>query len=88
VVFSRIHDRQAIIEPLSKTSGGKDRGFLSFEDNDLAVEWCEDRLFCTTTPPPDSVTSLADFPLFRGISAPLLEQVETVTCTQGYAAEE
>jgi glutaminase len=88
VVFSRIHDRQAIIEPLSKTSGGKDRGFLSFEDNDLAVEWCEDRLFCTTTPPPESVTSLADFPLFRGISAPLLEQVETVTFTQSYAAGE
>ena len=88
VVFSRIHDRPAIIEPLSKSTGNGDRGFLNFEDNDLAVEWCENRLFCIAHPPPASITSLADFPLFKGLPEALIQQVEAVTCFQDYAAGE
>ena len=88
VVFSRIHDRPAIIDPLSKSSGNGDRGFLNFEDNDLAVEWCENRLFCTATPPPASVESLIDFPLFKGVPETLMKQVEAVTRRQDYAAGE
>lgn len=86
VVFSRIHDRRAVVEPLSRTAG--DRGFLSFEDNDLAVEWCENRLFCTTTPPPESVTALADFPLLRGVPGSLLQPVEALIRPQAYAPGE
>ena len=44
VVCSRIRDRQAIMGPLRKAARKGDRGFLVFEDNDLAVEWCENRL--------------------------------------------
>ena len=88
VVFSRIHDRPAIIDPLSKSSGNGDLGFLNFEDNDLAVEWCENRLFCTATPPPASVESLIDFPLFKGVPETLIKQVEAVTRRQDYAAGE
>ena len=88
VVFSRIHDRPAIIDPLSKSSGNGDLGFLNFEDNDLAVEWCENRLFCTATPPPASVESLIDFPLFKGVPETLMKQVEAVTRRQDYAAGE
>lgn len=88
VVFSRIHDRPAIIDPLSKSSGNGDLGFLNFEDNDLAVEWCENRLFCTSTPPPASVESLIDFPLFKGVPETLMKQVEAVTRRQDYAAGE
>ena len=88
VVFSRIHDRPAIIDPLSKSSGNGDRGFLNFEDNDLAVEWCENRLFCTATPPPASVESLIDFPLFKGVPETLMKRVEAVTRRQDYAAGE
>lgn len=88
VVFSRIHDRPAIIDPLSKSSGNGDLGFLNFEDNDLAVEWCENRLFCTVTPPPASVESLIDFPLFKGVPETLMKQVEAVTRRQDYAAGE
>ena len=88
VVFSRIHERSAIIEPLGKSTGNGDRGFLNFEDNDLAVEWCENRLFCTASPPPVSVTSMADFPLFSGVPEALMKQVEAVTRLQSYAAGE
>ena len=86
VVFSRIHDRRAIVEPLSRTAG--DRGFLSFEDNDLAVEWCENRLFCTATPPAERVTALNGFPLFRGVADSLLQPVEALIRTQDYAPGE
>jgi CRP-like cAMP-binding protein len=88
VVFSRIHERPDITEPLSKSAGNGDRGFLSFEDNDLAVEWCENRLFCMASPPPDRVASLAGFPLFKGVHEALLREVEAVTCSQSYAPGE
>lgn len=88
VVFSRIHDRQAIVEPLRKSACNGDRGFLGFEDNDLAVEWCENRLFCTASPPPSRVASLSDFPLFNGVPEPLMKQVEAVTRSRTYAAGE
>jgi len=88
VVFSRIHERSAIIDPLGKSAGNGDRGFLNFDDNDLAVEWCENRLFCTATPPPDSVASLTGFPLFKGVPEALMKQVEAVTRHQNYAAGE
>jgi len=88
VVFSRIHERQSIVEPLRKSACSGDRGFLGFEDNDLAVEWCENRLFCTASPPPSRVASLAGFPLFKGVPEPLMKQVEMVTRPQVYAPGE
>jgi glutaminase len=88
VVFSRIHDRQSIVEPLRKSACNGDRGFLSFEDNDLAVEWCENRLFCTTIPEPGRVASLADFTLFKGVPESLMKEVEAVTLSQTYAPGE
>ena len=88
VVFSRIHERQAIVEPLRKAACSGDRGFLSFEDNDLAVEWCENRLFCTVSPPPSSVASLAEFPLFKGVPDTLMKQVEAVTHSRSYTTGE
>ena len=84
VVFSRIHERQPIVDPLRKSACSGDRGFLSFEDNDLAVEWCENRLFCTASPPVSRVASLADFPLFKGVPEGLMKQVEGVTRSQVY----
>lgn len=88
VVFSRIHDRPTIVEPLRKSACAGDRGFLSFGDNDLAVEWCENRLFCTANQLPERVQSLADFPLFKGVPESLMKQVEAITRPQAYAAGE
>jgi len=89
VVFSRIHDRQFIIDPLSKATHSGDHGFLGFEDNDLAVEWCENRLFgITTSTVTAAPSSLAESPLFAGVPEALLRQVEAITTTQSFAMGE
>jgi glutaminase len=86
VVFSRIHNRPSIIDPLSKPVPGGDRGFLSFEDNDLAVEWCENRLFCDVAEKPSATGMLADSPLFAGVPEALMQEVMGVARPQRYAA--
>lgn len=88
VVCSRIHDRASILEPMRKSARKGDRGFLSFEDNDLAVEWCENRLFGETTRTPATVASLADSPLFKEVPDALIRQVEAATGSQVFASGE
>lgn len=90
VVFSRIHHRTAILKPLSKAAGRSDCGFLSFEDNDLAVEWCENRLLdaAQVERNPGSASGLPDAALFKGLPAALLEKVEAVSSQRVYASGE
>jgi glutaminase len=78
VVFSRIHQRPQISGPLRKSAGREDHGFLSFEDNDLAVEWCEHRLMAESDHQVPASATLADGPLFQGLPAPLLAELEAV----------
>ena len=85
VVCSRIRDHQAVMGPLRKAVRKGDRGFLVFEDNDLAVEWCENRLVQGLPPAAAATGSLADSLLFRGVPDALLRQVERVTQTRVYA---
>ena len=82
VVCSRIHARPAILGPLSKSASKEDRGFLGFEDNDLAVEWCENRLLCEVPSPVAAVHSLADSHLFRGVPERLMEKIEAISRSQ------
>lgn len=84
MVFSRIHARPAITHPMKRTLPKGDRGYLSFEDNDLAVEWCENRLLGTAAQAGTSFLSLADFLLFKGMPAALVEQVEATTRVQSF----
>ena len=68
VVFSRIRGRAVVEAALRRTLPEGDNGYLSFEDNDLALEWCEGRLLSAeaeTSPPEGTV---AGFPLFSGMS--------------------
>ena len=88
VVFSRIHNRKGIQDRLSKTSPAQDRGFLSFEDNDLAAEWCENRLWGEGQQMLHGVTQLAGFPLFAGVPDPLLGQLDEVMYRQSFAKGE
>ena len=88
VVCSRIHDRPAIMGLLRKAARKGDRGFLIFEDNDLAVEWCENRLLGNLPQPSVAKGSLADSVLFRGVPETLLRQVEAVTRSHVYAQGE
>jgi len=68
VVFSRIRGRAVVEAALRRTLPEGDNGYLNFEDNDLALEWCEERLLSAeaeTSPPEGTV---AGFPLFAGMS--------------------
>jgi len=85
VVCSRIHARPAIVEPLSKSTRKGDRGFLFFEDNDLAVEWCENRLFGETMLAPAKSASLAESPLFKGVPESLIKELDAATELRSYA---
>ena len=72
LVFSRIQGRQSIAGPLSRAARGNDRGYLSFEDNDLAVEWCENRLLQGMGDSTEDLVPLAQSPLLTGLDAEAL----------------
>ncbi len=84
VVCSRVRE-SAVLDPLSRSVRKDDRGFLVFEDNDLAGEWCENRLVPVV---PDETRTLADSVLFAGIPVELLREVEAATRVQDYAKGE
>lgn len=84
MVFSRIHGRPEVAGPLRRTAGKGDRGYLSFEDNDLAVEWCEDRLLGALSQWGEMRGSLADSVMFRGCKPELLASVEAITEVRHY----
>lgn len=85
-VYSRIRGRPAVLLALRRTLAEGDHGFLSFEDNDLAVEWCEDRLLVTHNVPPPRASALATFPLFAGIGAKALARLQPVMPSVVFAA--
>jgi glutaminase len=88
VVCSRVRDRRSIVDPLSKSARRGDRGFLFFEDNDLAVEWCENRLVGDVLPTAATTKTMADSLLLRGVPEALLRQVEAVARSHTYAQGE
>jgi glutaminase len=67
LVFSRIHGRAVVEAALRHALPEGDNGYLSFEDNDLAVEWCEDRLLESAAELSPHVSTVAAFPLFAGM---------------------
>ena len=67
-VFSRIRGRVVVEDALTRTLPDGSSGYLTFEDNDLAVEWCEDRLLESIAESPTRVSSLQAFPLFTGMA--------------------
>ena len=87
VMFSRIHARHTIASPMKKAVTRGDRGYLSFEDNDLAVEWCENRLFgksVESAETPTTYPSLANFSLFKGVPTDLTEAIEAACTLQWF----
>ena len=67
LVYSRIRGRAVVEDALTRTLPDGSKGYLTFEDNDLAVEWCEDRLLKAITEQPAPIDSLVPFPLFAGM---------------------
>lgn len=88
VVFSRIHGRHAIEHLLSTTAPKTDHGYLSFEDNDLAVEWCENRLLGDVQQATVSRVSLGECTLLKGLPPALLAQFEKTLAVKQFAPGE
>ena len=85
VVFSRIHGRHAIQHFLSTTAPKTDRGYLSFEDNDLAVEWCENHLLGDSVEDLARQVELADCAMLKGLAPELLALVEQVAMPRQFS---
>jgi len=85
VVLSRVRGRGHVEDPLRRALPRGDRGFLNFEDNDVAAEWCENRLFEEGMADPREVSLLADFPLFRRVPAELVEATAKLATLQRFA---
>lgn len=83
MVYSRIRARPEIERPLKRALRPGDTGYLSFEDNDLALEWCENRLLAGVTPAA-RVDDLGSFPLFARLAAPDLERVRKLLASEHY----
>lgn len=85
VVFSRIQERKGLMEPLRRNGVHRDRGFLCFEDNDLAVEWCENRLCGSETKRQITEAALGDFALFSGLPPEHLLLLDGIMATRTFA---
>jgi glutaminase len=63
-----------------------EREFRQFEDNDLAMEWCEDQLLADTLPAEaeDTQVQPSDYQLFRGLDPRELRIVEPILQRRAY----
>jgi glutaminase len=86
LVFSRIRGRVVVEDALTRTLPDGGRGYLTFEDNDLALEWCEDRLLRAMTELPPHVDSLQAFPLLAGMDEQTLAQLQRCMDSVDYPA--
>ena len=83
LVYSRIRARPELERPLKRALDPAEGGYLSFEDNDLAMEWCENRLLAAITPA-ERVDEPGQFPLFARLSEPDLERVRALLANRRY----
>ena len=86
LVFSRIHGRAVVEAALRHALPEGDNGYLSFEDNDLAVEWCEDRLLESAAELSPHVSTVAAFPLFAGMPERTLARLQERMHSADYPA--
>ncbi len=75
LVFSRIRGRAVVEDALKRAQQVGGKGYLTFEDNDLAVEWCEYRLLKAIAELPPPIDSLLAFPLFAGMDETTLAKL-------------
>ena len=85
-MFSRIRGRAIVEDALTRTLPDGSNGCLTFEDNDLAVEWCEDRLLAAFAESTQRTVSLQAFALFAGMSARKLAQLQDLMRSADYPA--
>lgn len=76
VVVSRIRPDVRVLERMRRAAANGDRGVLSFEDNDLAAEWCENRLLGKSALALEAPVALSDMHLLRGMSREVVDRVD------------
>ena len=86
VVFARIRGRPGVEDALRRSLAAGDSGYLSFEDNDVATEWCENRLLASAGAGGSSTCALDDFGLFAGMSASALGRLSSLLLQFEHAA--
>jgi glutaminase len=86
LVFSRVRGRAVVEDALRHALPEGDKGYLSFEDNDLAVEWCEDRLLESAAELSPRVSTVAAFPLFAGMPERALARLQDRVQSADYPA--
>jgi glutaminase len=84
LVFSRTRGRAVIEDALRHTLPSSDKGFVSFEDNDVAVEWCENRLLQMRDGVARATRSVNGFPLLAGMSDMALAELRASMLTVEY----
>jgi glutaminase len=92
LVFTHLQGKRVLSKMLRKYFSGPNgeakNGFEMFEDNDLALEWCENRLIeshgrrrrCTNT------LTIEEFDLFRNVSQSDLREIEKHLSVRAYKA--
>ena len=92
LVFARLRQRPELIAALKAGLMAGEPGYLSFEDNRLAVEWCENQLLAEELPGSQGAAAapatLADFRLLAGLNANELAALGRLAEPTQYAAEE
>lgn len=88
LVLSRIHGRKAIEDSLRNNTADATLGFLCFEGNDIAVQWCENRLLKGIPDEDEIECCYADSGFFAGIEAHVMQHVCRLMQTRHYAPGE
>lgn len=88
LVLSRIHGRKSIEDTLRYNGADATQGFLRFEGNDLAVQWCENRLLDGIPDEEEVECCFSDSGFFAGIDASDMKQVCSLMQTRQFAPGE
>jgi glutaminase len=83
LVYSCIRARAELEDPLKRALHPEENGYLSFEDNDLAMEWCENRLLASSAVSA-RVDDLSNFPLFARLCAQDVARIRPLMRHESY----
>lgn len=84
VVFSRIHGKSAIVEPLDAALHHGEPGYIGFQDNDLAAEWCENHLFGHDPHIDVGTISFTASPLLENLSSEQTDRLAAISTIETF----
>lgn len=87
LIFTHLSGKTVLVKVIRKRLGtARAHLFVTFEDNDLALEWCEHRLIESIAERRPSAlrVSPAEFDLFQNFSEAQLQKIEKLLTTRSY----